>query len=41
MRCDLGPKGWWCNRWDGHDGPCALWPRLLRHPLLWLEMHRR
>lgn len=24
--CDLPPKGWYCTRAKGHDGPCAAIP---------------
>lgn len=24
--CTLPPKGWYCTRESGHDGPCAAWP---------------
>lgn len=27
QRCERAPKGWWCSREEGHDGPCAARPR--------------
>ena len=23
--CTKAPKGWYCTRDEGHDGPCAAW----------------
>lgn len=25
MACKVPPKGWYCTRDEGHDGPCAAW----------------
>lgn len=25
-RCERAPRGWWCSREAGHDGPCAARP---------------
>lgn len=27
--CERAPRGWWCSRDRGHDGPCAA------HPCWW------
>jgi hypothetical protein len=32
-------RGWYCTRLAGHDGPCALWPRMLVHPVHWVRTH--
>jgi len=40
LGCVKAPQGWHCSRVAAHYGPCALWPRPWRHPLLWLEMWR-
>lgn len=24
--CDVAPKGWYCTRPKGHEGPCAAYP---------------
>lgn len=26
QRCSVPPKGWWCSREPGHEGPCAALP---------------
>lgn len=31
---------WWCSRERFHEGPCALRPRFLFHPILWWRMGR-
>lgn len=28
LKCIYPPKGWYCTRRFGHDGPCALRPKL-------------
>ena len=30
--CTLPPKGWYCTRQAGHDGPCAAHPELPLDP---------
>lgn len=25
-KCEVPPKGWWCSREAGHEGPCAARP---------------
>lgn len=30
--CRQAPRGWWCSRGEGHEGPCAARPG--RHPRL-------
>lgn len=34
--CDLPPKGYFCTRAAGHEGPCATYPTATpSEPLLW------
>ena len=30
--CPIPPKGWWCSREAGHEGPCAAQPVNLTAP---------
>lgn len=25
--CQVPPRGWWCSREPGHEGPCAAYPK--------------
>lgn len=36
MTCKVAPKGWWCSRDSGHDGPCAARPK----PLTTADLYR-
>lgn len=37
MACP-GKRGWYCVRFRGHLGPCALWPHWYAHPVTWFKM---
>lgn len=37
FRCQVPPRGWWCSRGDGHDGPCAARPKWWAHPIQWVR----
>ena len=34
VRCD-GWRGYYCKRWPGHEGSCALVPRWWMRPIEW------
>jgi len=33
--CHIPPKGWWCSREEGHEGPCAARPATFSKRLYW------
>jgi hypothetical protein len=37
--CKLPPRGWYCTRGAGHDGPCAAWPTRWTRIRQWLHEH--